>query len=263
LSVGGYTQTGTNIVISTSGPHGLVAGNSVYINFTSGTAVDGTYLVAGVSDATHFTVTTTNSVNQNENSLAVYSLQSPPLARSGTVVVQESTWNMSYTDSGTVSSLFQSPLRSPTVFNFFYPGYEFPGTLASAGLTTPEFQLTTDSGVAAQMNFIEGAILNNTGNTNGLSSFTGGNGAIVLNLAPWMTTNLTSNAGIPALVSNLNTLLVAGQLSAAAQTDIINYVATTNNFPYTAPVPTQTQMRDRVRAVVHLIASSPDCIIQK
>jgi uncharacterized protein (DUF1800 family) len=263
LSVGGYTQTGTNIVISTSGPHGLVAGNSVYINFTSGTAVDGTYLVTSVSNATHFTVTTTNSVNQNENSLAVYSLQSPPLARSGTVVIQESTWNMSYTDSGTVSSLFQSPLRSPTVFNFFYPGYEFPGTLASAGLTTPEFQLTTDSGVAAQMNFIEGAILNNTGNTNGLSSFTGGNGAIVLNLAPWMTTNLTSNAGIPALVSNLNTLLVAGQLSAAAQTDIINYVATTNNFPYTAPVPTQTQMRDRVRAVVHLIAISPDCIIQK
>ena len=72
LSVGGYTQTGTNIVISTTGPHGLVAGNSVYINFTSGTAVDGTYQVAGVSDATHFTVTTTNSANQNQNSLSVY-----------------------------------------------------------------------------------------------------------------------------------------------------------------------------------------------
>ena len=96
-----------------------------------------------------------------------------------------------------VSSLSQSPLRSPTVFNFFYPGYEFPGALASAGLTTPEFQLTTDSGVAAQMNFIEGGMLNNTGNTNGLSSFTGGNGSIVLNLGPWMTTNYTANAGIP------------------------------------------------------------------
>ena len=91
-------------------------------------------------------------------------------------MIQENTWNMSYTDTGTTASLSQSPLRSPTVFNFFYPGYEFPGALASAGLTTPEFQLTTDSGVAAQMNFIEGGILNNTGNTNGLSSFTGGNG---------------------------------------------------------------------------------------
>jgi hypothetical protein len=33
------------------------------------------------------------------------------------------------------------------------------------------------------MNFIEGGILNNTGNTNGLSSFTGGNGSIVLDIA--------------------------------------------------------------------------------
>jgi hypothetical protein len=264
ISVGGYTQTGTNIVISTTGPHGLVAGNSVYINFTSGSAVDGTYNVASVSDPTHFTVTTTNSANQNQNSLTVYSLQSPPLARHGTVVIQESTWNMSYTDTGTTSSLSQSPLRSPTVFNYFYPGYEFPGALASAGLTTPEFQLTTDSGVAAQMNFIEGGILNNTGNTNGLSSFTGtgGNGAIVIDIAPWMTTNYTSDTGIPMLVSNLNTLLAAGQLSAAAQTNIIGYVANTNNFSCNTP-PTQTQMRDRVRAVVHLIASSPDYIIQK
>ena len=191
---------------------GLLAGNSVYINFTSGTAVSGTYVVASVPDPTHFTVTTTNSKNQNHNSLSVYSLAPPPLMRSGTVVMQEDTWNMSYTDTGTTSSLSQSPLRSPTVFNFFYPGYEFPGALASAGLTTPEFQLTTASGVAAQMNFIEGGILNNTGNTNGLSSFTAGNGAIVLDLDPWMTTNYTANAGIPSLVSNLNTLLAAGQV---------------------------------------------------
>jgi hypothetical protein len=262
ISVGGYTQTGTNIVVSTTGPHGLVPGNNVYIDFTLGSAVTGTYTVASVSDPTHFTVTTTNSANQNENSLTVFSLDPPQLNRSGTVVVQENTWNMSYTDSGTTSSLSQSPLRSPTVFNFFYPGYEFPGALASAGLTTPEFQLTTDSGVAAQMNFIEGGILNNTGNTNGLSSFTGGNGAIVLNIGAWMTTNYTANAGLPNLVSNLSTLLLAGQLSIGVQTNILKYVANTTNFPYST-VPTDTQMRDRVRAVVHLIASSPDFIIQK
>ncbi len=262
ISASGYTQTGTSIVVSTSGPHGLVAGNNVYINFTAGTAVDGTYQITAISDPTHFTVTTTTSASQNQNSLSVYSLVPPQLARSGNVTIQQSTWNMSYTDSGTVSSLSQSPLRSPTVFNFYYPGYEFPGVLASAGLTTPEFQLTTDSGVAAQLNFIEGGILANTGNTNGLSSFNGGNGSIVLDLGPWMTPANTSNAGLPTLVSNLNTLLAAGQLSAATQTGILNFVANTTNFPYSA-TPTQTQMRDRVRAVVHLITSSPDYIIQK
>jgi hypothetical protein len=262
LSVGGYTQTGTSILISTTGPHGLLAGNSVYINFTSGTAVDGTYVIATVPDPTHFTVTAAASANQNHNSLTVYSLAAPQLARSGTVVMQEDTWKMSYTDTGgAASSLMESPLRSPTVFNFYYPGYEFPGVLASAGLTTPEFQLTTDTGIAAQMNFIEGGLLGNTANTNGLSSFNGGNGSIVLDLGPWMTTTYTSNAGIPTLVSKLNTLLAAGQLSAAAQSDIVSFVAS-SNFGYSSP-PTYTQMRDRVRAVVHLIVSSPDYIVQK
>ena len=262
LSVGGYTQTGTNIVITTTGPHGLVVGDEVYINFTSGTASSGVYQIAAVPSPIQFTVFATVSKNQTEDSLSVYGLQAPILTRSGTVVIQQSTWNMGYTDTGTTASLSQSPLRSPTVFNFFYPGYEFPGALASAGLTTPEFQLTTASGVALQMNFIEGGILNNTGNTNGLSSFTGGNGSIVLDIAPWMTTNYTSNAGIPSLVTALNTYLASGELSAAAQSNIVSFVANTTNFPYSTP-PTQTQIRDRVRAVIHLTANSPDYIIQK
>jgi uncharacterized protein (DUF1800 family) len=36
----------------------------------------------------------------------------------------------------------ESALESPTVFNFFAPGYVMPGTLASAGLVAPEFQIT-------------------------------------------------------------------------------------------------------------------------
>jgi hypothetical protein len=262
LSVGGYTQVGTAITISTTGPHGLAPGNSVFINFTSGSAVTGTYTVVSVPDLTHFTVTAATSKNQDEDSLSIYPLVPPPIPRSGNVLVQQDTWNMGYTDSGGSSSLLQSPLRSPTVFNFYYPGYEFPGALASAGLTTPEFQLTSDSGVGMKMNFLEGGILGNTGNTNGFSSFTGGNGSIVLDIGPWMTTNYTANSGIPALVNELSATLLAGQLSPAAQTAIVNYVANTNNFAYGTP-PTHTQMRDRVRAVLHLVATSPDFIIQK
>ncbi len=259
VNAGGYTQTTTNIVISTTGAHELLVGDSVYIVFRSGTATTGTYVVTAVSNPTHFTVTTTTSKSQNQNVLTVYPLAPPPLNRSGTVVMQEDTWNMGYTDTST-PSLSQSPLRSPTVFNYFYPGYQFPGTLASAGLTTPEFQLTTDSGVAGQMNFIEGGLLNNTGNTNGYSSFFNGNGSIVINLRPWMTLAYTSNTGVPSLVDGISSLLAAGQLSPNARSAIINYVASTN-FPYTTP--TYTQMRDRVRAVVHLVVSSPDYIIQK
>ena len=121
-------------------------------------------------------------------------------------------------------------------------------------------QIPEDTTVAWQMNFMEGSLLNNTGNTNGLSSFIGGNGAITLDLGPWMTPAYTSNAGIPGLVDALNSLLCAGQLSSASKAYIVNYV--TNYQTYSTP-PAYIQIRDRVRAVVHLILVSPDYIIQK
>jgi hypothetical protein len=154
-----------------------------------------------------------------------------------------------------------TPLNSPTVFNYFFPDFKFPGPLAAAGLTTPEFQLTSDTQVAVQMNFLEGGLLNNNSNTNGLSSFVGGGGAVVLDLGPWMTPGYTSNAGIPSLVDSLSTLLTGGILSPGAKSTIVSYVANTANFGYTTP--TYTQMRDRVRAVVHLVVTSPDFTIQR
>src|SRR5260370_16057046 len=168
---------------------------------------------------------------------------------------------MGATDSGNSPSLAHTPLRAPTVFNFFFPNYMFPGPLENAGLTTPEFQLTSDTTTVLQMNFLESALLNNTGNTNGLSSFISGNGALVLDLGPWMTAGYTANsAGLSSLVDALNSLLTGGQLSASAKTLIVNYVNA--NITISSP-PTYTQMRDRVRAVVHLLINSPDFTIQK
>jgi hypothetical protein len=253
----GYTQRGTTITLGLPVPHNLLPGDPVYINFTSGTAADGTYNVASVVDATHFIVPTSNSATQTVNGATVYSLAPPPLVRSGTIAVQQSTWSVGATDS----TLTQTPLNAPTVFNFFFPDYKFPGPLAAAGLTTPEFQLTSDTDVAVQMNFLEGGLLNNTVNTNGLSSFIAGAGAIVLDLGPWMTPAYTSNSGIPGLVDALNTLLIGGTLSPAARTVIINYVANTGNYPYTTP--SFTEMRERVRAVVHLLVTSPDFTVQR
>ena len=74
-----------------------------------------------------------------------------------------------------------------------------------------------------------------------------------------MTQGYTANAGIPGLVDALNSLLCAGELTAAAKTQIVNYATT---LGYSTP-PTFTQMRDRVRAVVHLIINSPDFTIQR
>ncbi|MDB6022445.1 MAG: hypothetical protein JWQ04_2302 [Pedosphaera sp.] len=262
ISASGFVQSGTNVTVYCSGPHGLSTNETLFLNFSTTFPTDGQYQVATIPDATHFTIHTTNSVNQTQSGFTAYPLGAPALTRSGTVGVRESTWNMGYTDTSSSSSLSQSPLRSPTVFNFFFPNFEFPGALASAGLTTPEFQLTSDTSVALQLNFLQGGLLGNTGNTNGLSSFSGGNGGIVLDLGQWMTTNYTSATGLPGLVDSLGSRLLAGQLSPNARADIISYVGNTTNFGYSTP-PTQTQMRDRVRAVVHLLVTSPDFTIQQ
>ena len=119
----------------------------------------------------------------------------------------------------------------------------------------------SDTEVVLQMNFLTGGIQHSSNNTNGLSSFTGGNGSIVMDTSMWMTPAYTSNAGIPGLVDAMNMLLCAGQLSAGAKSTIINYVTTTSDLPYTTPTP--TQMRDRVRAVIHLIINTPEFTVQR
>jgi uncharacterized protein (DUF1800 family) len=254
-------QTGTNIVVTTSAPHGLAVGNNVYVVFPMGdTSTNGVFKIKSVLGQYQFTFVTPVSDNRYDGGAMILPLAPAPATRSGSVSIRYSTWDLEYTDSGSSSSLFQTPLHSPTVFNFFVPDYKFPGLLASSGLTTPEFQLTSDSTLVSQWNFFSTSIFNNGANTNGLSSFAGGSGAIGLDLSLWMTPAYTADAGIPGLVNALSSLLCAGQVSDATKQIIVTYVAN-SRFPYTTP--TNTQMRDRVRAVAHLLISSPEFAIQR
>jgi len=254
-------QSGTTITVIIPGAHGLAVGNNVFIRFPDrNPATNGVYRITGVPAPNRFTVNSSVSVSRMDRNALVLPLAAPRLVRSGVATLRYSTWNMNATDNPYTWNIYQSPLRSPTVFNFFSPDYRFPGVLASAGLTTPEFQLTTDSSVVLQLNFFLGSVFNNYNNTNGLSSLTAGSGAIALDLGPWMTPNQLSDAGIPLLVDNLNSLLCAGQLSSGAKDVIVHYVAG-NALPYTTP--TAGELRDRLRSVVHLIVTSPDFIIQR
>ena len=54
---GTYTRSLTTVTVTTSVPHGLIVGHKVFLDFTSGTAVDGAFYVATVPDASSFTVT--------------------------------------------------------------------------------------------------------------------------------------------------------------------------------------------------------------
>ncbi|HEV7659230.1 MAG TPA: DUF1800 domain-containing protein [Allosphingosinicella sp.] len=64
--------------------------------------------------------------------------------------------------SSTANRLGQSPGRSPSVFNFFRPGYTPPNSaIATAGLVAPEFQITNEPSVIAYVNYM--AVLTTTG----------------------------------------------------------------------------------------------------
>ncbi len=260
---GGYTVLGAGtasnrIQVVTTTHHGLSPGQPVRMDFTSGAATDGVYAVTDVLNDRTFLLQTTNQPNATESSLWAYPLVSAPVNRAGTVTLEYHTWEMNNTDN----ELAQTPLNAPTVFNFFLPDYKFAGLLASAGLTTPEFQLSGDSNVANQNNFLAGGLINSQStNTSGLSSFKSGSEAITLNLGPWMSTNFASTNGLPSLVDEMNTRLMAGQLHPAARSIILAYCAT--GITYNATNPTAAQIRDRVRGAVHQLIVSPDFTIQR
>jgi hypothetical protein len=256
---GGYTSvsgpSGLVDTLFTTVNHGLNPGDPVFIIFPSAPAATGTYAVLSVPDEMHFTIGAGSAAGTYQDKDSIYPLAPPPLVRSGTVSAAASTWNLGITDL----NLTQTPLNSPTVFNYFYPGYQFPGVLASAGLTTPEFQLTNATNVMTQANFLQGGLLVDK-NTTGLTSFVSGNGSIEMDLGPYLA--MTADANILALVDLFNAQMMGGSMSSGLRSAIISYVANDTNFPYSS-TPTITQQSNRVRAIVHLIVTSPEYTIQQ
>ena len=63
---GTYSQSGTSITV-TKTSHGLLAGDKIYADFTTGTGVDGVYTVTSVSDANTFLITGGTSLSTSGN----------------------------------------------------------------------------------------------------------------------------------------------------------------------------------------------------
>ena len=138
-------------------------------------------------------------------------------------------------------NLDEAALRSPTVFNFFDPGYVQPGTLASAGLVAPEFQITTASTTVSVPNTIYSAVYTPTS-----PSPT----TIVLNLSP-LTANTSDHA---SMVATLNQLLCMNAMSAQTQGAIESALTS---------APSGTSPSALAQLALYLASTSPDAAIQK
>jgi len=121
------------------------------------------------------------------------------------------------------SSAMGQPIFSPeTVFNFFPPSYQIPGTDALA----PEFGIDNAATALARANFINTVIMH--GGAAADPTVSGSTGTTI---------NLTSLAGAPnngALIAQLNQTLMHGSLSSAASNVIltaVNSVAANSTNP--------------------------------
>jgi Protein of unknown function (DUF1800) len=140
--------------------------------------------------------------------------------------------------SDPATKLGQSPGRSPSVFNFFRPGYVPPASqFATLKMTAPEFQITHESSVVGYLNFMQSVI------TNGI-------GDVKPNYLPW----LTKTADPTALVAELNKLLAVGALSASTQSSIATAIASIANV-------TDADKTKRVQAAIFLIMASPEYLV--
>jgi uncharacterized protein (DUF1800 family) len=144
-----------------------------------------------------------------------------------------------YLDSAD-NAIGQSPLLSPSVFNFFSPDFRNPGAIATAGLVSPEFQITTETTVVGGLNFFA-RLVNEHG-------YGWDESRVELNYKP-----LEAMAGSSgALVDWVNLMFANSMMSATSRASIlkaINAIAPTN--------PTQ-----RVKAALVLSAISPDFVVQ-
>jgi uncharacterized protein (DUF1800 family) len=190
-------------------------------------------------------------------------------ARSFRAVAAAGTWKL-FDLSDTSNSLGQSPLRSPSVFNFFRPGYVPPGV----GMTAPEFQLVNETTVGGYLNFMQNAIQQGISTPNkdktevDYSNYTQD---FVPNYASLMA--LITNANhtpatqtepvARAIVTQLNTTMCAGQLKDASLTLMINALRDAMVAQQIKSSSSPDKQRDTICAAILMILACPDYLIQK
>jgi uncharacterized protein (DUF1800 family) len=169
---------------------------------------------------------------------------------------------------GTDAHLYQTPQSSPTVFNWFLPGYSPGGVISAAGLVAPEMQITNETQVIQAINFNRQLVNVNSGQ--GCTALFGATDQTLDNVkidrTLWETFYTSQISGgksvndaVTALVDRLDVLLLAGHLKA-------RYGAAATPNPRASIIDAgvgATTTSDRVINLLYLIANSPEFLHQK
>jgi uncharacterized protein (DUF1800 family) len=147
-------------------------------------------------------------------------------------------WNIGNV-SDPSTRLGQSPLRSPSVFNFFRPGYVPPNSaLGTLNLNAPEFQITNESTVVGWANWAQTFVQSGVGETR-----------------PDYTAELALATDATVLVKRVSLLLSGDTLSAAT-------LATIGTAVGSISATTDAGKLNRVYAAIHLVLCAPEYLVQ-
>lgn len=139
--------------------------------------------------------------------------------------------------------LGQSPLRSPSVFNFFRPGYVPPQTaIAAAGDVAPEFQLHNETTVAGFINFFTSVMRDGYSDVKPDYTAMLAKVADSQGLLDWMNLHLSANQVSSATLARIKTAIDARPVTAASSDD---------------------DKLDRICNGILLLMSCPEYLIQK
>ncbi|MBL8524480.1 MAG: DUF1800 family protein [Betaproteobacteria bacterium] len=152
-------------------------------------------------------------------------------------------------DLGGSDSLGQSPLRAPSVFNFYAPDFSPTGPLSQQSLYGPEFGITNSATISGFMDFSKYGVIGGFGQGN------------TSNPNAWIRPNYDAYiamASTPAtMVDALNILLLSGSMSLQFRTKLIDVATKLTDSNST------TQSTERFKTVLWLILNSPEYSIQK
>jgi uncharacterized protein (DUF1800 family) len=157
----------------------------------------------------------------------------------------------SYDNSSTedpIWGLGEMSLRSPTVFNWFAPGFVPPGTtIAAANLVAPEMQMTNVSTVVGYINYMQSAI--GSGATSGTDMFSS------------YETEMTLAATPTALLGRINLLLMAGEMDSTLYGQILGAINAID-IPAGDQNAINAALLNRVQTAIYLTMASPSFCAQ-
>jgi uncharacterized protein (DUF1800 family) len=165
--------------------------------------------------------------------------------------------NISMRIGFTFSEFGQRPWSAPTVFNFYEPDYQNPGTLQQLGLFAPEFQILNENTISRTNNQVFDLGANRYSGRSDLVAGTTTSPRVNLDAlaSPLSVYNATTQA---ALIDEINVRLMYGFMSNAMRQALLTMLSTTP-----APANTDDARRIAVRDVLRVVYASPEFAIQK